>query len=122
MLDEGSLVLIPLWFAGIVAAAIVAQFFGGITWLIRSDKARAVSEERMQGALQRLAEKVDQLTATLDRHNPIAVQAQIDGIVQRVAALESGGKAHHKLIRSLQRRMDRAHFDEEPTGGGDADA
>lgn len=119
---EGAPMLIPLWFAGIVAAAIVAQFFGGIAWLIRADKARAVSDERMQGALSRLSEKVDTLAATLERHNPIAVQAQIDGIVQRVASVESGAKAHHKLIRGLQRRMDRAHFPEEPTEGGNGDA
>lgn len=113
---------IPLWFAGIIAAAIVAQFFGGIAWIIRSDKARAVAETVMQGKIDRLAEKVDTLTTTLDRHNPVAVQAQQDAITARVALLEGNYAAHHRLIRGLQRRMDRAHFPDEPTGAGDADS
>lgn len=109
---------IPLWLAGIFVAAILGQFIAGAAWLIRSDRDRAVESAERKADIGALTREVARLSTIIEAHNPIAVRGEIDSMLARLRVLDEGHKAHHQLLRELQRRMDRAHFPDVHTDAG----
>lgn len=116
---EGVPMTIPLWLVELMAGGILTQFIAVVAWMLKSDKDRAVESTKMQSKIDALTAEVSKLAALLDKHNPVRTAADFEAIVQRVEKLEDSHRAHHRLLRGLQTRMDRARLPEEHTSPGD---
>lgn len=120
-MQDGAPMTIPMWLAQMIVGGLVTQFLAVGIWMFKSDKDRTVEATKMQAKLDGLTAEVAKLAALLDKHNPVRTQADYEAVVQRVDKLEESHRAHHKLIRRLQTRMDRARLPEDHGDGADAD-
>lgn len=108
--------VLPAWLAGVLATALVGLLLTGIGWAIKSDRARAVESVQVQMEIKQLRDEVAKLAALLERHSPQAVQSELDGLQQALAAqqqrhdkamaaLRGRVSAHHWFLRDLQVRL-----------------
>lgn len=113
-------IVVPTWLAQAMAAGIGSQFVAVVWWMHRQDKARDVADIKTKGAIDAISLKLDGLAALLTEHNPVRRTAEAEALGKRVDAVEVGVRAHHKLLRHLQRRMDLGHVAEvDADGDGD---
>lgn len=117
----GAPMTIPLWLAQVMVGALLAQFIAVGIWMFRQDKSRAVWEEQTGGAIKALSEKLDSISKLLEQHNPLLTARDAEALEKRVQTLESGQKAHHRLLRRHQRRMDRGNVPDLGDRGDDPD-
>ena len=94
--------VIPMWLASVIAAALVAQLGALALWAIRSDRERALDRQQLS-RIEKLLERHDpaQLRSDLDAHGEDLVR--VDKALEK---LRDDYRTHHSLIRGLQRRLD----------------
>lgn len=110
---------LPVWFIAIIASILAGQLLAGIAWAVRTDKASAVARAEQSAQFASMADRLGRIEGLLTRHDPTVVRGEIDTLDDRVSAVEDGHRAHHRLLRHLTRRLDKASIPD--VNGGDAD-
>ena len=103
---------LPVWFVGIIATILAGQLLAGIAWAVRTDKAAAVARAEQAAQFAAMADRLGRIESQLTKHDPVVVRGELDGILRRAEDLESKYAAHHRLLRHLTRRLDKASIPE----------
>ncbi len=112
---------VPVWFASIIAAVVLAQLLAGVAWAVRTDKDRAVERAEWRGQFDALGKEIARMSKLLEEHQPIVLRAEIDAHSKRIDDLHDKYVAHHRLLRHLARRLDKGQVPDVTNPGADLD-